>query len=334
MSTDLPSWNLPLVALAGGVGGARLSHGLAQVTAPQTLTVIVNIGDDFEHFGLTICPDLDTVCYTLGGLSNPETGWGRRAETFQVLETARDLGGSDWFRLGDRDLATHLVRTERLRRGEPLSAITAAFCDAWGIDTRILPASDQPIPTIVLTRDGQPAAELAFQDYFVRLRCQPEVSGFRFEGVAQARPAPGVLEAIQSAAAIVICPSNPWVSVDPILAVPGVRAAVLARRQAGVPVLAVSPILGGHTIKGPAAKMYAELGIQPSPLAVARHYQGLLSAFVLDHQDAHHLPAVQALGMQAFAADILMRDERDRARLAAEVLDICQRRAAAPQEVP
>jgi LPPG:FO 2-phospho-L-lactate transferase len=324
-----------LVVLAGGVGGARMAHGLAQVVPAQAVHVLVNIGDDFELFGLKICPDLDTVCYTLAGLAAPETGWGRAGETYTVLEAVRALGGPDWFRLGDHDLGTHLARSERLRRGEPLSAITTSFCAAWGIGAQVLPASDDPIPTVVLTRPQPPPAatpevELAFQDYFVRLRCQPAVSGFRFQGVEHARPAPGVLEALAAAQAIVIAPSNPWVSIDPILAIPGIRPALLACRQNGVPVVAVSPILGGQTVKGPAAKMYAELGIEPSALAVARHYRGLLSGFILDHQDAAQLGALEALGLRVLAADILMRDVADRARLAALVLDFCAGLAARP----
>lgn len=334
MSMEQSQQHTPLLALAGGVGGARMSHGFAQILPPQSLTVMVNIGDDFEHLGLTICPDLDTVCYTLAGLANPETGWGRSGETYTAMDAARLLGSSDWFRLGDRDLGTHLARTERLRRGEALSAITADFCRAWQVGPRVLPASDDRVPTIVLAQDGPDLDyELPFQDYFVRLRCQPKVRGFRFEGVEQARPAPGVLESIQSAQAIVICPSNPWVSIDPILSIPGIRTAILARKQAGVPVLAVSPILGGQTVKGPAAKMYAELGLQPSALAVARHYRDLLSGFVLDEQDASQVPDVQALGIQPLAADILMRTVADRARLAQVVLNFCASLSAAAAPV-
>ena len=316
-------WKSNLVALAGGVGGARMAHGFARIMAPQQLTVIVNIGDDFDHLGLRICPDLDTVCYTLAGLANPDTGWGRAGETFTALDACRLLGGPDWFRLGDLDLGTHLARTERLRCGESLSAITTSFCQAWGVGPRILPASDDPVPTVVLTRDSLEGAELPFQDYFVRLRCQPQVAGFRFQGVDHARPAPGVLESIQSAQAVVICPSNPWVSVDPMLSIPGIREALNNRRQAGVPVVAVSPILGTQTVKGPAAKMFAELGIQPSALAVARHYRDLLSGFVLDDQDAGQVPDILSLGMQALTDNILMPDESGRERLAGVVLDFC-----------
>ena len=207
------------IALAGGVGGAKLADGLAGVLPPEDLTVIVNTGDDFEHLGLYISPDLDTVCYNMAGINNPLTGWGRDDETLQVFTELEALGAPTWFRLGDRDLATHLERTRRLRAGETLSQVTAALCEAWGIQSRVLPMSDQLIPTMVMTDEG----ELAFQEYFVARRCEPKVTGFRFENILQAAPAPGVLEAIEAAELVVICPSNPWVSIDPILGVPGVR---------------------------------------------------------------------------------------------------------------
>ncbi|MBE3117592.1 MAG: 2-phospho-L-lactate transferase, partial [Candidatus Atribacteria bacterium] len=207
---------MKIVALAGGVGGAKLADGLAQLLPPENLTIVVNTGDDFEHLGLYISPDLDTVCYTLAGLVNPETGWGRREETFHVLENLQKLGGPDWFHLGDRDLATHIERTRRLREGQPLSQITRDFCHAWGVRQPVLPMSDQPVRTMLdTTEDG----ELAFQEYFVHRKCEPKVKGFRFAGIEMARPAPGVLEMIEQADAVVVCPSNPWVSIDPILAV-------------------------------------------------------------------------------------------------------------------
>ena len=265
-----------VVALAGGVGGAKLADGLAGVLEPGELTVIVNTGDDFEHFGLKICPDLDTVCYNLAGLYNPETGWGRADESWASAEEVAALGGPTWFRLGDRDLAAHLERTRRLKAGETLSEITADFCRAWGIEARVLPMSDQPVPTIVLTEEG----EIAFQEYFVARRCEPRVTGFRFENILQSRPAPGVLKAIREAEVVVICPSNPWVSIDPILGVPGVREALTSAQ-----VVAVSPLIGGKALKGPAAKMFAELEIEPTAAAVARHYGNLLNGFVLDNLD-------------------------------------------------
>lgn len=313
---NLSQPDLKVVALAGGVGGARLAGGLSRALPAGCLTVIVNIGDDFEHLGLKICPDLDTVCYTLAGLANPETGWGLKEETFWVFEALQALGGPGWFRLGDRDLATHLERTRRLGQGETLSQITGDFCKRWGVAAQVLPASDDPVPTIVLTEVG----ELAFQEYFVHQQCQPRVSGFRFDGAAQAQPAPGVLEAIAAADLLVICPSNPWVSVDPILAVHGVRQAVTARRN-DLPVVAVSPIIAGRTIKGPAAKMFAELGIQPTPAAVARHYQGLISGIVMDRQDEPLITEIQDLRIGVFVTDTIMRNDDQRLRLAQETLD-------------
>ncbi len=204
---------MKIVALAGGVGGAKLAHGLAQILPPEDLTVIVNTGDDFEHLGLTICPDLDTVCYTLAGLANSETGWGRENETWNTISNIEKLGGPNWFRLGDQDFGTHIERTRRLKGGEPLSQITKDFCKAWGIKQTILPMTDSSVRTIVNTDEG----ELAFQEYFVHRHCEPRVKGFRFEGVEVAEPVIGAREAIESAEAIVICPSNPWVSIDPIL---------------------------------------------------------------------------------------------------------------------
>jgi LPPG:FO 2-phospho-L-lactate transferase len=299
---------LKVVALAGGVGGAKLVHGLAQILDPENLTVIVNTGDDFEHYGLYISPDLDTVCYTLAGLANPDTGWGRLDETWQAIENAKRLGGPDWFNLGDRDLGTHLERTRRLREGQSLSQITRDFCQAWDVRQAVLPMSDGAVRTIVETDEG----ELAFQEYFVHRRCEPKVKGFRFEGVEKAEAAPGTLEAIKAADAVVICPSNPWVSIDPILAVAGIRQAVEAKE-----VLAVSPIIGGKTVKGPAAKMYAELGIQPSALAVAEHYRGLLSGFVMDQIDSE---LADSIDIPTLTADTLMNHLTKRAQLARDVL--------------
>ena len=302
---------MKVTALAGGVGGAKLAHGLAQALPPENLTIIVNTGDDFEHLGLKICPDLDTVCYTLAGLANPTTGWGRADETWHALESLAALGGPSWFRLGDRDLGTHLERTRRLRAGQPLSQITADFCRAWGVGPTVLPMSDDPLPTIVLTPEG----ELPFQEYFVRRRCEPQVTGFRFEGAERAAPAPGVLEALRDADLIVICPSNPWVSIDPVVSVPGVREAVAAR-----PVVAVSPIIGGQAVKGPAAKMYAELGIEPSALAVARHFDALIDGFVFDKVDSLQTAEIRALSIEPFVTATIMRTLADRKQLAEEVL--------------
>lgn len=307
---------MKIVALAGGVGGAKLVYGLAQILPPGDLTVIVNTGDDFEHYGLYICPDLDTVCYTLAGMANPETGWGRADETWKAIENARRLGGPSWFNLGDQDLGTHLERTRRLREGDSLSQITKDFCKTWGVEHIVLPMSDQPVRTIVETQDG----ELAFQEYFVHRRCEPRVKGFRFEGVEAAEPAAGAREAIQSADAVVICPSNPWVSIDPILRVIPLTPASLPKGEVK-PVFAVSPIIGGQAVKGPAAKMYRELGIEPSALAVANHYREMLKGFVLDSMDAQLREGVKGLNMKVYVTNTLMGSHDDRKQLAMQVLD-------------
>ena len=298
---------MKIVALAGGVGGAKLAHGLAQILPPEDLTVIVNTGDDFEHYGLYICPDLDTVCYTLAGLANPETGWGRMDETWNVIGNASMLGGPDWFRLGDKDLGTHLERTRRLKEGHSLSEITQDFCKAWGIKHKILPMSDQSVRTMVDTNEG----ELAFQEYFVHRRCEPRVKGFRFENVEHAEPASEADEALQSADAVVFCPSNPWVSIDPILRV---------IKGINKPIFAVSPIIGGQAIKGPAAKMYSELGIEPSAYAVANHYRNLLTGFVMDKADAQLIESVRGLNIQTYVTNTLMKSLEDRKQLAVDIL--------------
>ena len=305
---------MKIVALAGGVGGAKLAHGLAQLLKPEELTIIVNTGDDFEHYGLYICPDLDTVCYTLAGIANPETGWGRVNETWNVMENISRLGGLDWFRLGDQDLGTHLERTRRLKDGVSLSEITRSLSRAWDIKPTILPMSDQPVRTIVDTDEG----ELAFQEYFVHRRCEPRVKGFRFDGTDQAEPAPGAREAIESADAIVICPSNPWVSIDPILKVFSNQERGLGE---GKKVIAVSPIIGGETVKGPAAKMYRELGLEPSALAVANHYRGLVTHFVMDAIDAQLIESVRGLNMQVHVTKTVMKSHEDRKLLAEDTLN-------------
>jgi LPPG:FO 2-phospho-L-lactate transferase len=304
--------SMKVVALAGGVGGARLSDGLAQLLPPENLCVIVNIGDDFEHLGLRICPDLDTVCYTLAGVANPTTGWGRANETWNAYESLVALGGPSWFQLGDRDLGTHLQRTQMLKSGSSLSEITQRFCRDWGIELTVLPASDDSVPTWVYTDIG----ELPFQEYFVKRQCHPSVTGFRFDGAEQSQPAPGVLDALREADLVVICPSNPWVSIDPILSIPGIRRMLVSRK-----VLGVSPIIGGQAVKGPAAKMYAELGIKPSALSVARHFSGILCGFVFDRVDDDSREAVESLGIRSMTTDTLMRGPEDRRRLAQEVLN-------------
>jgi len=303
---------MKIVALSGGVGGAKMVQGLAQCLAPHDLTVIVNTGDDFETYGLHICPDLDTVCYTLAGLSNETNGWGQKGESWNALKSAAVLGGPTWFNLGDRDLGTHLERTRRLAMGQSLSEITHDFCRRWSIEVPILPMSDQRAATMVDTIE---LGEISFQEYFVKHQCQPAVRSFRFEGIENARPAPGVISAIQSADYAILTPSNPWVSVAPILAVEGVQSALQAKK-----VVAISPIIAGKAIKGPAAKIYSEMGIEPGALAVARQYLGLVSALFIDDQDAAEAPAIDKLGIEPVVTNILIPTLEERKRLASEVL--------------
>jgi LPPG:FO 2-phospho-L-lactate transferase len=303
-----------VVALCGGVGGAKLAHGLsmALAAAADSLSIIVNTGDDFQHLGLSISPDLDSVMYALAGLSDPVKGWGRRDETWRFMATLRDLGGESWFQLGDTDLAVHVERSWRLSQGATLSAVTAHLCKALGIGARILPMSDDPVRTRVLTPEGW----MDFQDYFVRHQCQPAVREFMFFGAETAHPQPDALAALErpDLRAIVICPSNPFVSVEPILAVPGIRAAI---QQSRAPVVAVTPIIGGKAIKGPAAKMLTELGLDVSAAGVARRYVGLIDGFVVDQSD----PAPEPLpGVTFVSAATLMSSVDDRLWLARAVL--------------
>jgi LPPG:FO 2-phospho-L-lactate transferase len=301
-----------VVALCGGVGGAKLAHGLAMALPAEDLSIIVNTGDDFEHLGLHIAPDLDSVLYALAGLSDPVRGWGRRDESWTFMEALRGLGGESWFRLGDRDLALHVERTWRLARGATLSAVTAQLSRALGITPRVLPMSDDPVRTRVLTTEGW----LDFQDYFVRRQCQPTVREFMFAGAATARPQPEALAALErpDLRAIIICPSNPFVSIEPILAVTGIRAAI---QQSAAPVVAVTPIIGGNAVKGPAAKMMVELGLDVSGAAVARRYAGIIDGFVFDETD----PLPEPLqGIRFFTAATLMASAVDRLRLARAAL--------------
>jgi LPPG:FO 2-phospho-L-lactate transferase len=299
-----------IVALAGGVGGAKLADGLAGIRG-RALTVVVNTADDFEHLGLHVSPDVDTVMYTLGGVANPETGWGIAGESWNFLEQAAHLGGPAWFRLGDRDLATHVLRTDRLRRGERLTEITGEFCRRLGIAATILPMSDAPVRTIVQTAEGP----LAFQEYFVGRHCEVPVTGFSFDGAVSAAPTQEVRDALMNSAltAIVICPSNPFVSIDPILAVPGMRDLLGARK---VPIVAVSPIIGGAAVKGPAAKMMRELGLEVSTAGVAAHYRGLVDGLVIDEADADLAPGIEAMGFAVRVVPTLMRSAEDRRQLA------------------
>ncbi len=303
---------MTVVALSGGVGGAKLALGLSRVLPANELLVVCNTGDDFEHLGLCISPDIDTVMYTLAGVANPELGWGRADETWSFMEALNSIGGETWFRLGDRDLAVHIERTRRLRGGESLSAITGDLCARLGVAPRVLPMSDDPVRTRVRTDDGW----IDFQDYFVRRRCEAVVHELAFHGASTARAQPDFLTALADPAtkAVVICPSNPFISIEPILAVPGVSAALA---ECAAPVIAVSPIIGGRAIKGPTAKMMAELGMTPSAGGVARRYDELIDGYVCDFADMDQAAGVSA---KVTLAQTLMTTLADREALARVVL--------------
>ena len=304
-----------VIALCGGVGGAKLAFGLTRVLSPENLTIVVNTGDDFTHLGLHVSPDIDTVAYTLSGLADRERGWGLAGETWQFMDQLKRLGGEGWFNLGDRDLAMHVERTRRLAAGETLSQVTAALTAALGIAHAVVPMSDDPVRTIVQTAGG----ELPFQRYFVGEQCRPVVTGIRFEGAAAAAPSPGLSAALarRDVAAVIVCPSNPYLSIDPILAVPGLRAGLEAL---GAPIVAVSPIVGGRALKGPAAKLMLELGVMPSAAAIAGHYGGRLDGLVVDLEDAEEADALAVLGLPTLATGAVMQDDEDRIRLARDTL--------------
>ena len=307
----------PVLALSGGVGGAKLALGLYRILPSDALTVVANTGDDFEHLGLSISPDLDTLLYTLSGQANPELGWGRDGETWTFMAALEALGGETWFRLGDGDLATHVERTRRLKAGESLSAIIDDFRRRLGIRARLLPMSDHKVRTRLRTESGW----LDFQDYFVRLRCEPAVSELAFAGAETARPHPDFLAALAEPdlRAVIVCPSNPFISIDPILAVPGMREALRACRA---PVVAVSPIVAGQAVKGPTAKMMAELGLPVDAATPARRYRDFLDLYVADEADA---PAVAALDLPVVLTRTLMRSLEDREALAHTVLATADR---------
>jgi LPPG:FO 2-phospho-L-lactate transferase len=307
---------MAIVALAGGVGGAKLALGFARTLEPKDLTIVVNTGDDFEHLGLRISPDLDTVMYTLAGLSNPETGWGLAGETWNFLDAVSRLGGETWFRLGDRDLATHVERTRRLHNGDLLSQVTQAFCQQLGIQAEVIPMTDDPVYTVVHTDEGA----LPFQEYFVHRHCEPRVRDFEFLGITSARPQVRLLETLAFADLIVYCPSNPYVSIAPILNLPGVRPMLASRRSGGVPIVAVSPIVGGSALKGPAAKMMVELGLESTVTALAEHYVGAIDGLIIDHVDADAASKIEALGLDVLVTNTVMHTDGDKIQLAQEVL--------------
>ena len=303
-----------VITLSGGVGGAKLVLGLSHVVEGDDLLVACNTGDDFQHLGLTICPDIDSVLYALSGLSDQQRGWGRKDETWTFMSALSGLGGPEWFNLGDGDLATHIVRSDMLRDGKSLSETTAELANRMGVTATVLPMSDDAVSTIVHTA----TEDLAFQHYFVREQCVPVVTGFSFDGIERAQPQARLLDGMVAIPeAIVIAPSNPYVSVDPILALPGLRAAM---KTARAPVVAVSPIVGGAALKGPAAKMMQELGKDVSVLGIAEHYRGLIDGLVIDTEDAGLAPAIEDMGIAALVTPTVMTDLASRIGLAKDTL--------------
>jgi LPPG:FO 2-phospho-L-lactate transferase len=303
-----------VVALSGGVGGAKLALGLSLVLPADELLVVANTGDDFEHLGLSISPDIDTLTYVLAGIDNAATGWGRRDETWSFMDSIGALGGEDWFRLGDRDLALHVERTRRLRLGQTLSEVTADICRRLGIGARVVPMSDDRVRTRVRSDAGW----IDFQDYFVRQQCRPVVHELAFDGVTLARPHADITAALRSGdvRAVIVCPSNPFISIEPILAIPGMRDAIKA---SGASVVAVSPIIGGQAVKGPTAKMMRELGLEASAAGVAARYGDLLDGYIVDHADAD---GIGNIGARVTIAKTLMTSLEDRETLARVTLDV------------
>ena len=308
--------NPSILALCGGVGGAKLALGLSRTLGPDELLIAVNTGDDFLHLGLHISPDLDTVMYTLAGAADPERGWGLAGETWNFMEAIARFEGSDWFRLGDRDLATHVYRTRALQHGLGLAEVTKSLCDAFGIVHRVLPMTDDPLQTIIATDQG----DLPFQDYFVRLDCRPRVRSVRFNWVEMARPHPEFAALLNNRElrAVILCPSNPFLSIDPILSLEGVRPGL---QSTPAPVVAVSPIVGGKALRGPAARIMEELGMAPGNLAIAEYYRDFLDGLIIDRIDEHEAAAIEKLGIKVKIADTVMRSMQDRKKLAETTLD-------------
>jgi len=304
-----------VTVLAGGVGAARLLRGLATLVRPSDLTVIVNTADDDVFHGLHVSPDVDTVLYTLGGLADPGRGWGILGDTFRTIEALGAYGSDTWFRLGDRDLATHLFRTEERRAGRPLSEITAAQARALGVEVTVVPMTDGDVRTIIDTAQGR----LSFQEYLVRERARPAVRSIHYEGIRSAKPAPGVLSAVETADLVIIAPSNPFVSIGPILGLAGVRAAL---RRATAPVVAVSPLIGGRPVKGPADRMMRSLGMKPSPIPLAELYRDLLHGLVIDTADRSFVPALEDRGLRVIATNTLMKTQARSVAVAREVLSL------------
>ncbi|MEO0971661.1 MAG: 2-phospho-L-lactate transferase [Pseudomonadota bacterium] len=316
------------LALTGGVGGAKLALGLSKLLGEEELMIAVNTADDFQHFGLHISPDIDTLLYTLAGESNPQTGWGRREESWGVLQALEKIGAPTWFQLGDKDLAVHLERSGRLASGQTLTEVTAALASALGVRHRVLPMSDQSVRTTVHTTRGP----MAFQHYFVRARCQPIVQGFSFDGVERAEVNPVIDQCLRSdtLSGVILCPSNPFVSIDPILALPGLRQRL---RTCCAPVIAVSPVVGGRAIKGPTVEMMEALSLPNSAVSVAAHYQDFLSGFVLDEQDRALAREVRSLGVASAVAPTVMCSLEDRVGLGRACLDFLQQLHTTPARV-
>lgn len=308
---------MKITALAGGVGASKLLVGLAHLMPPEDLTIIANTGDDIELFGLRICPDVDTITYTLAGIINEQNGWGLRDDSFECLRILDRFGGPAWFNLGDRDLATHIFRSDQLRQGRTLTDITDTIRRSLGVDTTILPMTDSYTPTRVVTEEG----EFHFQEYFVRRRCEPVIRDIRFDNIQSAEPARGVLHALLDSDAIVLCPSNPFISIGPILAVPGIRDAL--RRTRAV-VVAVTPIIGARALKGPAAEMLRDMGQEVSSFGVAELYVDIVDGFLLDESDRDQISRIRELGMEVFAANTVMQSFEDKQHVAHSVLDIFQ----------
>ena len=308
-----------ILALSGGVGGAKLAHGLARIFDPEELTIAVNTGDDFVHLNYYICPDLDSVIYKLAGINDRERGWGIRSETWNFMESLKEIGGEDWFQLGDKDLATHIERTRRLSEGQTLSQVTKALCQHYNVNHYIVPMTDHRVGTIVDTREG----DFFFQDYFVRLRCQPIFTGVHYKGMETATPSPKLEKTLinPQLRAVIICPSNPFVSIDPILNIPGVRESLKAAK---VPIVAVSPIVGGKAIKGPAAKMMDEVGLPSSALGIAKHYGNLIDGLIIDKKDSELVDAVSATGIDVRVKQTLMESDEDEKELAFEAIKFAE----------
>ena len=305
-----------VLALCGGVGGAKLALGLSRILKPEALLTVVNTGDDFRHLGLHVSPDLDTVMYTLAGAADPERGWGLAGETWHFMQALARLGGPDWFNLGDKDLATHIYRTRALEQGMGLAEVTRALCRSFDIAHPILPMSDDPLQTVVCTDQG----ELPFQDYFVRLACRPRVQAIRFNGADTARPHPDFAAWLNSKEtdAIILCPSNPFLSIAPILSLPDIRAAL---QSTPAPVIAISPIVGGKALKGPATKIMTDLEMPTNNLSIATYYRDFLDVLIIDNCDNHEVQTIEKLGIKVKPASTVMQSLHDRVSLAQVCLE-------------